>query len=128
MIDPPGGYHEFMGGHSMKMKTLDGVSQFVTGCIKCHSEVKTKFNDKEGYWEEFKTDFEALKQIMITKGWFDTATDLLTATSSKPIKVTHNQAAAIYAFQMIKEDKALGIHNPKLARAMLDNALEVLSK
>ena len=65
---------------------------------------------------------------MIDKGWYDKATDLLIATSAKPIKVTHNQAAAIYAFQMIKEDKGMGIHNPKLARAMLDNAMEVLSK
>jgi hypothetical protein len=117
-----------MGGHSMKMKTLDGTSQFVTGCIKCHSEVKTKFNDKEGYWDAFKADFEKLKQIFIDKGWYDTTTDLLIATSAKPIKLTHNQAAALYAFQMIREDKAMGIHNPKLARAMLDNALEVFSK
>lgn len=129
-MNPPNpALHEVIQGHSFKMKTVDGATQAVTGCIKCHAdEVKTKFNEKEGYYDQFTKDLAALRAKLIEKKWYDSTTNLLIATSGKPIKVSHNVAAAIYAFQYLTEDKSHGIHNPKLARAMLNNATEILSK
>lgn len=128
MNAPTPALHEIVQGHSFKMTTEDGVTQAVTGCITCHSEVKTKFNDKEGYFDAFAAKMATLKQILIDKGWLNSETGLWKATTAAPIEVTQNQAAAMYTWMFFAEDGSNGIHNPKLATAMIDNAIEELSK
>jgi hypothetical protein len=126
-----GGSLPVINGHTMWMSTDTSATatQKVTACLTCHAgEVKTKFDDKEKFYSTFKTDLAKLKQIIVDKGWYDGTLESWKASTSKPIKVTHNQAAAMYTYRLLWAEKSYGIHNPKMARALLDNSIEVLSK
>ncbi|OGU58835.1 MAG: hypothetical protein A2X64_09505 [Ignavibacteria bacterium GWF2_33_9] len=123
MTQGPAVHGEGVGGHTFKTSSMEGEIQNPLACTPCHEEVKT-FNDKEGFYDEFKTDMAAVDAKMQELAW-RTATGWK-ATSSAPLVLTPNQAAAAYAYQVLLEDKSNGIHNPKYARAILDNIMEVL--
>jgi hypothetical protein len=121
-----------ISGHTMRMATEaeEGVTptQKVAPCIPCHSEVKTKFNDKEGLYEELKADLKAIEDILIAKGWLDPVTHYFKATTAAPIKTTTLNAAAMYNYKIMSYDKSMGIHNPKYMKAFIKNTLEHLKK
>jgi hypothetical protein len=121
-----------ISGHTMRMATEpeEGVTptQKVAPCVPCHSEVKTKFNDKDGVYEELKANLKEIEDILIAKGWLDPVTHYFKATTAAPIKTTTLNAAAMYNYKIMSYDKSMGIHNPKYMKAVIKNTLEHLKK
>lgn len=128
MNNGPVAYGEPVGGHTFRMSTEDGSVLNYPACTPCHSEVTSNFDQKGKFYSTFKADLAKADSIFIAKGWRNASTGLWNASSSKPLVVTQNQAAAMYAYEVLLEDKSNGIHNPKYARAILNNILEEITK
>lgn len=132
MSEGPVAHGEPVGGHTFRMSTEDGTVVNYKSCQGCHSEVTSKFNDKEGFYEAFKADLMTADSLFVAKGWRNASGYWIAngknASATNPLVVSQNQAAAAYAYQLLLEDKSNGIHNPKYARAVLDNILEELRK
>jgi len=128
MADTYVAHGQATGGHTFKTVSDDGTIFNTNACKACHTEVTnlTNFNQiGSGFTDQFQTDMDSCATVMIAKGWM-TASKNWNASSSKPLVVTQNQAAAMYAYNALQEDKSKGVHNPKYARAVLDNIMHVL--
>ncbi|MCB0506258.1 MAG: hypothetical protein KDC58_12270 [Cyclobacteriaceae bacterium] len=126
-----GGNYE-LGGHSNNVAVGswddDSREVNVNGCIACHSE----FTDNDGI-TAFVAGARAtnlgliddLQQELIALGYVDEDGDVV-ASGGSPLVVSQAHAAAIYNFKFITEDKSILIHNPKYAKALIQNSIEAL--
>jgi hypothetical protein len=121
MADPVGA---FAGGHSMNME-YDG-DDFVTGCnvTGCHSS--SPLEDFEGTGQD---DIQALLDELGTelrnRGLID-EDDHLIASDDTPASLTEVEAAAVWNYLLVLEDRSLGIHNTDYSTALLQNSLDSL--
>jgi hypothetical protein len=112
------------GGHTMSMAYdyHGSVVENVAGCTGCHSGL-TNF-DVNGAMTEIETLLGQLETKLVDAGIWDATTQLVKASSSAPQVLSANKAGALFNFQFIREDASKGAHNPKYAKALLQNAIE----
>jgi hypothetical protein len=115
------------GGHTFKTKFEEEGSETFNfaGCsdAACHG---TTAPDVETLQAGIQARLTALETEFISRGWMDGTTLLWKATSSKKLKVSKDQAGAMFNYKFVWEDKSLGVHNPKYAEAMLDRAMTAM--
>lgn len=146
MQEPVGGGATKAGGHTMKLEfdSHGTPTVLVYGCQQsgCHSDIgtatthtvtRTVFDDYRKSSGMSRNDIakglDSLKTLLIAKGWYDPVTELVNASSSKPlvIKPAH-KAGALYNFFFVEHDLSEGIHNSKYAKALIDASIAELNK
>ena len=117
----------FAGGHSFKMsyEYHGSETEHLAGCTGCHSDIE-EF-DLNGKSSEIKGLLEDLKTILVANNYLNEESGLVKATSSNPLIIPANHAGALLNYYMVKQDGSMGIHNPKYAKALLQNSIEVLN-
>jgi hypothetical protein len=122
----PYGYQA--GGHNMGMEyDSHGTAKMLyTGCAACHDVTPAgvaAFDAKiAATHANIEAKLEALKNQLIEAGIFNTGTNLANKGTFK--------ANAVYAyinFNMIEEDRSLGIHNPVYTKVLLDNSIAAMT-
>ena len=98
------------GGHTFNMTDGPDGSENIDACVSCHSTLEDfDYNGVQTMVDELVA---ALEVIFIEKGWIKEAGGLWTASSSKPLVVTADEAGAMLNYKIITEDRSRGIHNP----------------
>jgi hypothetical protein len=112
------------GGHTWSMEyDYHGTETFnYNGCVACHADQTSRMAKFATLQTEIATKLETLRALLETEGIYDPANGR-NATGA----FTDDQAGAYLNWQLITEDKSLGVHNPDYVRAILDNCIEVLS-
>ncbi len=113
------------GGHTFAMTydyhgaTLDNVA----GCMTsgCHSSV-TDFG-KAGVQDDVQAKLDQLADLLRSIGIMAAAPSVSSVAGTWPANV----AAAFINWQVITEDKSLGIHNPSYVPAVLQNTIEKMT-
>jgi hypothetical protein len=90
----------------------------VATCVQCHADAKSL--DVNGVQTEIKDKLEKVKAALQAKGLMDK--DGVIVVGDYP----EAQAAALWNYLFVEEDKSDGVHNPDYANALLDAALEAL--
>jgi hypothetical protein len=112
------------GGHTFNMANEEEGDNLVS-CKKCHSTAK------DFDYENIQTDVEdllsQLQTILIDKGYLDSVTLLWKASSGTPLVLTPDQAGTLLNYNLIKEDKSMGVHNPDFVKALLQNSIDFWS-
>lgn len=90
----------------------------VTACQDCHVDAKNF--DINGVQTEIKGKLEEVKAALQAKGLLDK--DGVIVVGDYP----EAQAAALWNYLFVEEDKSMGVHNSAYANALLDAALEAL--
>jgi formate-dependent nitrite reductase cytochrome c552 subunit len=127
------------GGHTFKVAYEEGGSELFNfaGCLTsgCHTEtasqLTTIFKAKQ---DEIKAKIIILRDKLVAKGWLVKSTtnpddfllDMWKATSGAPINATPIEAAVMYNYKTVVEDKSIGIHNPKYVLAVLNASIDKL--
>jgi hypothetical protein len=124
------------GGHTFLMS--DGTTDNLSQCIKCHTGA-TDF-DVNGKVTEIKALMLTIENKMLTYGWLKNeganayggvSTGTIckggaSVSSSNKLKVTEQQAAAIFDFKVVMIDGSFGVHNYKYTKALLSNINAIL--
>jgi hypothetical protein len=105
------------GGHTFKIYDTEQGTYNVTGCVACHTEEEAIANI-ETFQPEIQALLDQLEPLLITAGIYDPATGLAVKGD-----YTNNVAGAYFNYAFIKEDKSLGVHNPKFAQKLLENSI-----
>jgi formate-dependent nitrite reductase cytochrome c552 subunit len=87
-------------------------------CVTCHADATSL--DVNGKQTEIKDKLEKVKAALQAKGLMDA--DGVPIVGDYP----EAQAAALWNYLFVEEDKSEGVHNPTYANALLDSALEAL--
>ncbi len=107
------------GGHTMKMEYEyhEAITLNVAGCQACHSG--TKDFDVNGAVTEIEALGAQLEGMLVADG-------LLTASGSAVAGTySANKAGALWNYRMLFiEDRSNGVHNPKYAKALLQNSID----
>jgi len=90
----------------------------VATCVKCHADAKDF--DVNGVQTEIKGKLDQVKTALQRKGLFDK--DGVAVVGDYP----EAQAAALWNYLFVLEDKSNGVHNSDFANALLDSALTAL--
>jgi hypothetical protein len=111
------------GGHTMTIANEEEGDNF-SGCggDNCHGDGSTLEDDVAA----LKTDVQALLDALKLK--LDAA-GITVAGSMSPIKGTYPSkvAGAYVNYQVITEDRSLGVHNPKYIKKLLENTIAELN-
>ncbi len=107
------------GGHTMKMEyEYHGVTEMNTaGCQSCHDGIEDF--DVNGAVTDLAALGAQLETMLINDG-------LLTASGSAVAGTySANKAGALFNYRMIFiEDRSGGVHNPKYAKALIQNSID----
>jgi hypothetical protein len=95
-----------------------GFMPVVATCVQCHADAKSF--DINGKQTEIKDKLEKVKAALIAKKLMDKNGVIIVGDYSEA------QAAALWNFLLVEEDKSNGVHNVAYANALLDQALEAL--
>ncbi len=109
------------GGHTFNMESEE-EGENLASCVACHSEAKSF--DIDGSQTEVAELLEQLKTILIDKGYLNASTGLWKATTAAPLNLTADQAGTLLNYNLIAEDRSLGVHNPSYVKALLKNSIE----
>jgi nitrate reductase cytochrome c-type subunit len=90
----------------------------VAACTACHADAENF--DINGVQTEIETKLEEVKAALTANGLLDAEGTIVVGDYPEA------QAAALWNYLMVEEDKSMGVHNPTYANAMLDAALEAL--
>jgi hypothetical protein len=90
----------------------------VATCTTCHADA-TDF-DINGVQTEVEGKLEEVKAALQAKGLLDDTGTIVVGDYPEA------QAAALWNYLFVEEDKSMGVHNSTYANAMLDAALEAL--
>jgi hypothetical protein len=109
------------GAHTWKMgyEYHEELVANVAGCTGCHADIE-EF-DVNGAITEFEGLYVQLEDALKAKGILD-ANGVIPTPQTLPA----NQAAALWNYKYLQEDRSKGVHNPKYAKAMLQNSIEAL--
>jgi len=110
------------GAHTWKMgyEYHGSMTENMAGCEGCHSGADSF--DINGAITEFEALAAQLEQALKDKGLIDENSAVITGQT-----VSADYAGALWNWRyLIVEDRSKGVHNPKYAKAMLQNALEAL--
>lgn len=118
------------GGHTMGTSyQYHGHSALNTaGCVECHEDTDTLEAKVESLHSEIETLVDSLAVLLQDVGLakIDSASGDVSFVGG--VKVTSAEAAALWNFKTIEEDRSHGVHNPSYTRALLKNTIEALSK
>jgi hypothetical protein len=108
------------GGHQLSMTyDADGVETDNTkGCLGCHAGLTTF--DRDNVQTDIQALLDALETKLVNIGIMDTNYYGQAGTW------TYNQLGALVNFNMCREDKSLGVHNPTYIHALLKNSYDAL--
>jgi len=110
------------GGHTWRMsyEYHGAVVDNVAGCniTGCHASAPITDFDVGGTQTDVATLLDELETELITAGVYDVATELFVAGTYPPDLV-----AAMLDYQFLKEDRSLGVHQPRYIVRMLENAV-----
>ena len=114
------------GGHTFRVASEEGDLN-TNGCIQCHTDA----GELETLVEETQTEVADLLLQLGTRlnelGILRDDLELANASSSAPLELTNVQLGALWNYQYVREDKSLGVHNGKYAKALLKNSLAALN-
>ena len=118
MSDLPGS--GMAGGHSFAVNyDYYGDNINGSGCYSCHGE---DFDATE-YTEETKAEFDVkldeLKVLLMAQGWIDENNYVLTDNAP----TDSDDRGAVLNYNMLREDRSGGIHNPRYANEAIDAAI-----
>jgi hypothetical protein len=97
----------------------------VARCQSCHADAKDF--DMNGTQTDVKAMLDELTAIFVQKGLLD-ANGAWIASSSAPLTVTEEVADAMWNYNFVVEDNSMGVHNSAFAKALLQQALDVMKK
>jgi hypothetical protein len=97
----------------------------VARCLACHTDAKDF--DMNGTQTEIKAMVDELTAIFVQKGLLD-ANGAWIASASAPLTVTEDVANAMWNYNFVVEDNSKGVHNSAYAKALLQQALDVMKK
>ncbi|PLX31243.1 MAG: hypothetical protein C0600_06165 [Ignavibacteria bacterium] len=108
------------GGHVMSMgyEYHEELVPNTAGCEDCHGELDDF--DYNGWVTEYEGLMAQLRQLLIDKGALLDDDYAVTGTFSAAL------ASALYNYRYLLEDRSDGIHNPRYAKAMLQNSIEAI--
>jgi hypothetical protein len=120
------------GGHTMRMNYeyhgSDAVS--LAGCTSCHGETDddqdTLHQEIEDLQEEVEILLGALKAALIAVDMYDDGSHGHAGYAVAGVQPA-NYAGAFLNYQMIEEDRSLGIHNPTFVVALLENTIAAIT-
>ena len=112
VVDTCQGCH--MGGESVNHSFVPVVAT----CQQCHADAKSL--DVDGVQTKVTEKLELVKTALIAKGLLDK--DGVIVVGEYP----EAQAAALWNYLLVEEDKSEGVHNAVYVNALLDQALEAL--
>lgn len=120
-------YGSQAGGHTFSMTYEYHGSEAIwtAGCTQCHSGIDDGSPDFDETMDEVEGLVATLKSSLEAAGILSASTGLVNTSSSSPISITVDQAAALYNYLYVMEDRSMGIHNPTYAKALLQNSIEV---
>jgi hypothetical protein len=90
----------------------------VATCQGCHADATSL--DVNGVQTEIEEKLAQVEEALKAKGLMDAEGTIVVGDYPEA------EAAALWNFLFVEEDKSLGVHNPPFANAMLDAALEAL--
>jgi hypothetical protein len=113
------------GGHTWSMEyDYHGDEVFnYNGCVACHADQSGQITKMEDLMAEVEADLVTLRLLLDDDNIdiYDPAIDRnMTGTFSADV------AGAYLNYQLILEDKSLGMHNPAYVRAILANTIEAM--
>jgi hypothetical protein len=117
-------YGNAAGGHTFNLsyEYHGSVEDLVVGCNDgCHSGAVDDFNHN-GLQTEVATLLDELADLLVEAGMMQGPTDTYpgyAVTGPQPA----NLAAAFVNWQMVEEDRSLGIHSPVYVRSLLNDAI-----
>jgi hypothetical protein len=119
-------YGSQAGGHNMGVAYgYHGSTELLTaGCLNCHMDEDQMLANTEAFYAEIEADLETLWNMLVEAGVGDPENPHYAVEGTH----TNAQAGAFYNYKYIEEDRSKGLHNPFYTRAMLDAAMEALSK
>ena len=130
--NPDGSIQQF-GSHSLNMVDPKTGNDNVAACAPCHGTIGTKFSDKLYYVNgnaDLDGDGVANGLQIEVQGLLDKIAKLLPPLGSTTVTVdssyTKIQAEAAYNWDMVTEDRSLGIHNPAYVYSLLAVTLQKL--
>ena len=119
------------GGHTFRIKdTLNVVN--LAGCQSCHAgtttaDINGKQTEIKGLMTQLATKLDALKPGGILEKGTDGKPDgYVIASTSKPLKLTSKQTAALLNWTFVYRDLSSGVHNYKYTKALLTNTIAAL--
>jgi hypothetical protein len=109
------------GGHTFAMAYAyhGHMEDNVASCVECHADAEDF--DYMGIQTEIEMYLDSLASVLQGMGVMDQDHYIITGTR------TELEAGAFLNFQFLYEDRSLGVHNPKYAKALLVNTLEALA-
>jgi hypothetical protein len=120
------GYGNEGGGHTLNMEydSHGTITQNTAGCQTsgCHSSLTDGFN--EGHIQsQVQTQLDSLAVLLRKAGIMAAAPSV----SSKSGSYSGDVAAAFINWQILSEDKSLGVHNPPYVTRVLQNTIEKMA-
>jgi len=112
------------GGHTMGL--IEEGDDYVAGCeaSECHTVVDD-FN-YHGVQDSVDVLIGALRSALIDANILDSSDYALVPTGDT-LTLSITQAGALFNFQMFREDRSLGVHNPNYAIAALNASVEAMA-
>ena len=107
------------GGHTFRVANEDGEINFAA-CVACHTDNDALDALVLSSQSQIESLLDQLKGVLVDKGL------ATTSGSSVPGDFTGHQAGALYNYKYVEEDKSLGVHNFKYAKALLINSIEAI--
>jgi hypothetical protein len=103
-----------MGGEAVNHTFIPVVAT----CQQCHSDAKNL--DVDGMQTKVEEKLDLVKKALIAKGLLDKDGGIVVG------EYPEAQAAALWNFLLVEDDKSEGVHNAAYINALLDQALEAL--
>jgi hypothetical protein len=97
----------------------------VARCQSCHADAKNF--DMNGTQTEIKAMVDELTALFVKKGLLN-EDGSWKASADAPLTVTEEVADAMWNYNFVVEDNSMGVHNSAFARALLQQALDVMKK
>lgn len=114
------------GGHTFRnyYDNEGTITVNVTGCTSCHTGAKNF--DINGAQTEIAALSAQLEQMLIDA---DILIDDGSHMNKTPLTLSANKAGALYNYKFVSYgDGSMGVHNPKYAKALLQNSIENFDK
>lgn len=110
------GYGVQNGGHTFRMLRTDGTTYNLNGCTGCHASMTSA--DVTAFKGEVQVLYDSLLNVLVSKGLLTTAGNTVLGTYSP------EKAAAMGNWRTVYGDHSMGVHNPGLIKAVLQNSIE----
>lgn len=113
------------GGHSLNMVyDYHGTeTDNIAGCVACHTSAKNF--DINGVQTEVEDMMAALRAKFVSLGYInDDPTSPNYNLWKTPLNLTADQAGTLLNYQIVLEDKSMGVHNPAFIKALLKNSMQ----